>query len=404
MSTISHPPAALPERRRRSVRLLVPELWAALAIAAMWLAVLFDAVFGPNFVSTTSSGGSTVIPSVIFVAVFAYLGTRVVAKYGFREREAGINRARVRHSPDVDRNSCGQRQESAAAGDGDATESAQSAASCGSPISSTGGSLRATHDATIRTSSTSAAGTEAAEPGRDAYNAPAVAEAVRSASSDESPSTGPQSTTRPATTQKASHSGFDGCDASTSRGRACSASSIPSVRQSSRSSRSLRRTSVPARSYACDRAAARICSSSSDRRATRASEDQKTLSAFSTCRRYALGSRSPKHGEQQRPICPYADACSRRCSRRPQWRSRNMDVSWSAISCAVRNPLIGPTLIAWPGAGSAAASSTGYSMSSRQRMNAHWSVRFSALFPVGRHSLISLFSSTSAPSSEAVGR
>src|SRR3954471_17942758 len=93
MSTISHPPAALPERRRRSVRLLVPELWAALAIAAMWLAVLFDAVFGPNFVSTTSSGDSTVIPSVIFVAVFAYLGTRVVAKYGFREREAGINRA-----------------------------------------------------------------------------------------------------------------------------------------------------------------------------------------------------------------------------------------------------------------------------------------------------------------------
>ena len=87
MSAIPHdPPTALPERRGWSVRLLVPELWAALGIAAMWLAVLFDGIFGPDFVSTTPGGSSTTIPSVVFVAVFAYLGTRVVAKYGFRER------------------------------------------------------------------------------------------------------------------------------------------------------------------------------------------------------------------------------------------------------------------------------------------------------------------------------
>jgi hypothetical protein len=83
VSTISHSPAAVPEERGWSVRLLVPEMWAALSIAVMWLAVLFDAIFGPDFVSSTSGGANTTIPSAIVVAVFAYLGTRVVAKYGF---------------------------------------------------------------------------------------------------------------------------------------------------------------------------------------------------------------------------------------------------------------------------------------------------------------------------------
>jgi hypothetical protein len=54
----------------------------------MWLAVLFDALFGPDFVS--ASGASvTRIPSAVMVALFAYLGTRVVARYGFdRSRDA----------------------------------------------------------------------------------------------------------------------------------------------------------------------------------------------------------------------------------------------------------------------------------------------------------------------------
>ena len=84
MSTISHSPTtAVPEERGWSIRLLVPEMWAALSIAVMWLAVLFDAIFGPDFVSTSSGGNSTTIPSAIVLVVFAYLGTRVVAKYGF---------------------------------------------------------------------------------------------------------------------------------------------------------------------------------------------------------------------------------------------------------------------------------------------------------------------------------
>lgn len=73
-----------------SARLLVPEMWASLAIVVMWLAVLFDAVYGPDIVSTngTGVGTGTRIPSSIVVALFAFLGTRVVAKYGFgRERK-----------------------------------------------------------------------------------------------------------------------------------------------------------------------------------------------------------------------------------------------------------------------------------------------------------------------------
>jgi hypothetical protein len=86
VSTLSSDPHAVPERRGWTVRLLVPEMWAALSIAVMWLAVLFDAIFGPDFVSTANDGNSTTIPSAILLAVFAYLGTRVVAKYGFGER------------------------------------------------------------------------------------------------------------------------------------------------------------------------------------------------------------------------------------------------------------------------------------------------------------------------------
>ena len=85
LATVSHEAsAALPETRTRSSRVLVPEMWASLAIAAMWLAVLFDALFGPTFVSSNGAGTNTTsIPSAVFVALFAYLGKRVVARYGF---------------------------------------------------------------------------------------------------------------------------------------------------------------------------------------------------------------------------------------------------------------------------------------------------------------------------------
>ena len=56
MTTIGHPSSGtLPERQRRTWRLLVPEMWASLAIAVIWLSVLFDAVWGPDIVSANTN-------------------------------------------------------------------------------------------------------------------------------------------------------------------------------------------------------------------------------------------------------------------------------------------------------------------------------------------------------------
>jgi hypothetical protein len=82
MSAIPHEPSGVGEAKK-GWSWQLPEMWASLAIIAMWLAVLFDAVWGPDFVSSSSGGSTTTIPSAIVVAVFAYLGTRVVARYGF---------------------------------------------------------------------------------------------------------------------------------------------------------------------------------------------------------------------------------------------------------------------------------------------------------------------------------
>ena len=81
MATISHEPN---RAGRRWVEILIPEMWASLAISVIWLSVLFDAIFGPDLVSSTPGSTSSVIPSVIIVAPFACLATWVVAKYGFR--------------------------------------------------------------------------------------------------------------------------------------------------------------------------------------------------------------------------------------------------------------------------------------------------------------------------------
>ena len=84
MSTVSHQ-ASEPtsEARPLQLRLLVPEMWASLAIAVIWLVVLFDALFGPDIVGNSAAGDFTRVPSVIIVAFFAFLGTWVVARHGF---------------------------------------------------------------------------------------------------------------------------------------------------------------------------------------------------------------------------------------------------------------------------------------------------------------------------------
>jgi len=85
MTTIPHEPARVADERRSwSTQVLVPELWASLAIAAMWLSVLFTAIYGSSIATTTVGGSSSTVPSAIVVAFFAFLGTWVVARYGFR--------------------------------------------------------------------------------------------------------------------------------------------------------------------------------------------------------------------------------------------------------------------------------------------------------------------------------
>jgi hypothetical protein len=83
---MSHePPQVIQERPGWSLR-LVPELWASLAITAMWVAVFITAIWGPDARFSSVDGSSSTIPTAIFVAVFAFFGTWVVAKYGFRQQ------------------------------------------------------------------------------------------------------------------------------------------------------------------------------------------------------------------------------------------------------------------------------------------------------------------------------
>lgn len=89
MPTVSHPASDLPSERRGLRRSSAPELWPSLAIGMIWLVVLADALFGPDVVINNASG-FTRLPSAVILAFFAWLATRVVAKYGFDDRDAGV--------------------------------------------------------------------------------------------------------------------------------------------------------------------------------------------------------------------------------------------------------------------------------------------------------------------------
>jgi|KBSSwiStaDraftv2_1062776.scaffolds.fasta_scaffold2901852_1 hypothetical protein len=85
MSTMSHGAGTdAPEPRRWEIRSLVPEVWASLAIAVMWFAVTACAIWGPDIATYSNDGNHANIPSAVVVAVFAWLGTHAVARYGFR--------------------------------------------------------------------------------------------------------------------------------------------------------------------------------------------------------------------------------------------------------------------------------------------------------------------------------
>lgn len=80
MTTVTHEPRAA---ARRPAWIDARDMWASLAISLIWLAVLFDAVFGPDIKSVDAGGDAAVVPSAVAVALFAVLATFAVAKYGF---------------------------------------------------------------------------------------------------------------------------------------------------------------------------------------------------------------------------------------------------------------------------------------------------------------------------------
>jgi hypothetical protein len=83
------PSIAGPARQGIADRLLVPAFWGAVSIIAMWLAVLFDGIYGSDMIFNNNAGGGgpTIIPSAVAVALFAFIGTVAVAKRAFARRD-----------------------------------------------------------------------------------------------------------------------------------------------------------------------------------------------------------------------------------------------------------------------------------------------------------------------------
>ncbi len=56
-ATMHEPSTAEPDRDGIAGRLLVPAFWDAVSIVAMWLAVLFDGIFGGDMIFSNPSSG-----------------------------------------------------------------------------------------------------------------------------------------------------------------------------------------------------------------------------------------------------------------------------------------------------------------------------------------------------------
>jgi hypothetical protein len=50
----------------------------------MWVAVFVTAIWGPDAQFHSVDGSSSTIPTAVFVTFFAFLGTWIVARHGFR--------------------------------------------------------------------------------------------------------------------------------------------------------------------------------------------------------------------------------------------------------------------------------------------------------------------------------
>lgn len=82
MTTLSHESSPKPTRLPSIV---TPDMWPSLAIAVVWIAVLVDAVWGPNIETSNGAGTNTSsTPSAVALALFAFLTSWVVARYAYR--------------------------------------------------------------------------------------------------------------------------------------------------------------------------------------------------------------------------------------------------------------------------------------------------------------------------------
>jgi hypothetical protein len=84
MTAVPQEPSVGADRRPRSApQFATPDVWPSLAITVMWIAVVVDAVWGPDIVSSTPGSTSSTVPSAVVLALFAFLGSWAVARYGF---------------------------------------------------------------------------------------------------------------------------------------------------------------------------------------------------------------------------------------------------------------------------------------------------------------------------------
>jgi hypothetical protein len=90
LGTFSHGPSSADHERPQWSRVAIREMWGSLAITVMWVAVSVAALYGPDIVSSSGPGGSTAtVPSAVVVALFAFLGSWIVAKYCFGNERKG---------------------------------------------------------------------------------------------------------------------------------------------------------------------------------------------------------------------------------------------------------------------------------------------------------------------------
>lgn len=87
-ATMQEKPSTQSPSENWATRVLVPEMWATVAIVAMWMAVLFVGVYGGDMTFHGPDTSWSNVPSGVAVALFAAIGTVSVARRVFGRKSA----------------------------------------------------------------------------------------------------------------------------------------------------------------------------------------------------------------------------------------------------------------------------------------------------------------------------